>query len=323
MHSILTPSSSNPAIGSVESATISTGEGAKSAKRACPVRSSPRSFFFWLTHPATSDAEGNGDSISAAVQAERIALLTSVLAQSELSHNSNNITPSPPRTSSLTPPLLRRPIPDIATGPSPQPHLSISQPPNRTIHKSYSHSHLGAQFVQSPPTSPQYMASSPIYQTSGHRQPSPLYSTGPKRAQGSASDGSLQRCTPPPLSSRSSPLEQKIETPAPLLPSFLQDIVQSPSLSPASTTTTAASSDLSFDDEYEQVMNSRHTFPRIRGASGSSDGPSITRVPSIWKLDGEESKSLSFSMTSAQDTAINSPGVIGSGRRTRATTTQT
>jgi hypothetical protein len=48
----------------------------------------------------------------------------------------------------------------------------------------------------------------------------------------------------------------------------------------------------------------------------------VMRVPSIWKLDGEESKSLSFSMPSAQDTAMNSPGVIGSGRRTRATTTQ-
>ncbi|EKM74917.1 hypothetical protein AGABI1DRAFT_116669 [Agaricus bisporus var. burnettii JB137-S8] len=265
-------------------------------------------------------AEGNGDSISAAVQAERIALLTSVLAQTELSQNPTSLTPSPPRANSLTPPLLRRPQPDVISGPSPMP-----QAPGRTIHKSYSHNHLGGQFVQSPPTSPQYMASSPIYQTSGHRQPSPLYSTGPKRTQGPGSDGLQQRCTPPPHSTRSSPLEQKIETPAPLLPSFLQDIVQSPSLSPASTATTATSSDLPFDDEYEEVMNSRHTFPRVRGASGSSDGhssSSLTRVPSIWRLDGEESKSLlGFSMPIAQDAIITSPGVIGSGRRAALSTT--
>ncbi|KAJ3572193.1 hypothetical protein NP233_g3242 [Leucocoprinus birnbaumii] len=290
-------------------------------------------------------AEGNGDSISAAVQAERIALLTSVLAQTELSQNSPgaNLIPQPhpqqtlPRASSVTPPLGRRSFPDIQ-GSSLQPQNSnrlAVQPQPRTVHKSQSHHQLTTPHaihqMQTPPMPPQYTASSPIYQTSGHRQPSPLYSTGPNKGHSQGSDGSLpqQRYTPSPTSSqRSSPREQIIETPAPLLPSFLQDIVQSPSLSPTSTiTTTTSSSDLPFEDEYEEVMNSRHTFPRIRGASesrsigGSSDGgssSSMMNVSSIWRLDGEESKNLNLlglpTSGPSDMSGIPVPGVIGSGR---------
>ncbi|KAF9451331.1 hypothetical protein P691DRAFT_663483 [Macrolepiota fuliginosa MF-IS2] len=269
-------------------------------------------------------AEGNGDSISAAVQAERIALLTSVLAQTELSPNSGegNLIPPPqqqqplPRANSVTPPHGgRRPYLDIPES-SPQPQAGNRLTPqlqNRIVHKSHSHNQLGTQYlahthIQSPPMSVQYTASSPIYQTSGHRQPSPLYSTGPAKLQASHSISSL------------------IETPAPLLPSFLQDIVQSPSLSPTSTTTTTTSSELPFEDEYEEVMNSRHTFPRIRGTSesrsigGSSDGGSSSSMMhplSIWRLDGEESKNLlGFPLSNQQDSmGAPGPGVIGSGRK--------
>ncbi|KAG7447299.1 uncharacterized protein BT62DRAFT_931141 [Guyanagaster necrorhizus] len=144
-------------------------------------------------------AEGNGDSISAAVQAERIALLTSVLAQT---HD-----PIPVRSHSLTPPQAHRPF--INTSPP--------QHSRGHVHRSHSQFELGTQYN-----------TYPIYQTSGHRE---------------------------------------LHAPAPLLPSFLQDIVQSPMLSPVST----SSADLSFD-EYEE----RISLP----------------TNNIWRMDGEETKSL-------------------------------
>ena len=162
------------------------------------------------------DAEGNGDSISAAVQAERIALLTSVLTQTQ-NHTNHSARPAP----------------------SPLPH--------------------------SPPRvedDPQFANSRPIYQTSGLRQPSPLYTTGPDFH------------TLP------------VHTPPPLLPSFLQDIVQSPTLSPAST----SSADLSFE-EYDDFAPSKTTFPRTH--SGDSDSAVDSPFGNIWRLDGEECKSLS------------------------------
>ncbi|KAK0236889.1 hypothetical protein EDD85DRAFT_835318 [Armillaria nabsnona] len=144
-------------------------------------------------------AEGNGDSISAAVQAERIALLTSVLAQT---HDT-----LPARSHSLTPPQVHRPF------------INTSPPHSRGhVHRSHSQFELGTQYN-----------AYPIYQTSGHRE---------------------------------------LHAPAPLLPSFLQDIVQqSPMISPVST----SSADLSFD-EYEE----RRSLP----------------ANNIWRMDGEETKSL-------------------------------
>ena len=107
---------------------------------------------------------GNGDSISAAVQAEGIALLTSVLAQTQLRGNNPNVTQAP-RLHFLTPPHATR-----------RPFIDLSQAQTHPVHHSQSHFSLGSQYMrQSPP----YPASSPIYQTSGHRQPSPLYFTGP------------------------------------------------------------------------------------------------------------------------------------------------
>ncbi|KAK0463190.1 uncharacterized protein EV420DRAFT_1523203 [Desarmillaria tabescens] len=91
-------------------------------------------------------AEGNGDSISAAVQAERIALLTSVLAQT---HD-----PLPARSHSLTPPQVHRPF--INTSP---PHSRA----HAHVHRSHSQFELGTQYN-----------AYPIYQTSGHRDPAPL-----------------------------------------------------------------------------------------------------------------------------------------------------
>jgi hypothetical protein len=195
-----------------------------------------------------SDAEGNGDSISAAVQAERIALLTSVLTHAQ---SPPAVAMSPPsnnhRSQSLTPPQSHRPFVDISP--------PISRGP---VHRSQSHFELSTQYANA----------SPIYQTSGARQPSPPHSPG----QG---------------------FQVNLHAPAPLLPSFLQDIIQSPNLSPAS----SSSADLSFE-EYEDSLPSStpSTYARTRNSSDKSS------LGNIWRLDGEESKSLSaFALPNHQE----------------------
>ncbi|KAG2005958.1 hypothetical protein CC2G_002323 [Coprinopsis cinerea AmutBmut pab1-1] len=230
-----------------------------------------------------------------------------------------------------------------------------------------------------------------------HREPSPLYSTGPPLTPfgqpittnanngfncviGSNAQGNLSRVSlgsnasslgpgsggsgssSTSVSNRASPIGIPIprsngdsnqsghpEAPPPLLPSFLQDIVQSPSLSPTSTTTLSSSAELSsVEDDAIDFRFTEFGGPRIRsgsGASGTSGSDAITpyasmapgvvdsKVPSstdfltptsggglptsrymrprvssgssdsagsvksgaaasIWKMDGEESKSL-------------------------------
>jgi hypothetical protein len=197
------------------------------------------------------DAEGNGDSISAAVQAERIALLTSVLSQTQTLQPP--MTSNPPQTQmvrahSLTPPQPQRSFVDIS---SPKSH-----PP---VHRSQSHFDMGAQYTHS----------DPIYQTSGLRQPSPAPPSDPLR----------------------------LHAPAPLLPSFLQDIVQSPAISPTST----SSADLSFD-EYEESLPSpaSSVAHSVRNRPGR-DSYKIA-LGNIWRLDGEETKTLSaFALPNHED----------------------
>ncbi|TFK69816.1 hypothetical protein BDN72DRAFT_897005 [Pluteus cervinus] len=194
-------------------------------------------------------AEGNGDSVSAAVQAERIALLTSVLSQTRLLPPSVPPTPAN-RSHSLTPPQVRRNL-----------SASPSATPQGTVHRSHSHLDLGTQYSQS----------RPIYQTSGHRQATPLYSTRP---------------TP----------EHHLDAPAPLLPSFLvQDIAQQvPALSPSST----GSADLSLE-EYDGSPSPTSGLPLPSAIVKSPMG-------NIWRMDGEESKSLSpFSLPNRQTFAGN------------------
>lgn len=186
-----------------------------------------------------TDAEGNGDSISAAIQAERITLLTSVLAQNQLSDgNSGNSSPLPVvRSHSSTPPNTHHP-----RRPTETPGLL----PN-SVHRSHSQLELTAQYT--------HINSRPIYQTSGHRQqPSPLYTTGPEFNQG-----------------------HQVLAPAPLLPSFLQDIVQSPTLSPSS----SSSADLSSLEEDTNVVQD------VSGEKRQGASPLVN----IWRLGIEESQS--------------------------------
>ncbi|KAF9054179.1 hypothetical protein BJ165DRAFT_1399454 [Panaeolus papilionaceus] len=326
-------------------------------------------------------AEGNGDSISAAVQAERIALLTSVLAQTQISGNIPTTPSVAPRT--LTPPQIKKPFIDLTqpqnlySQPSNATSTAPQQPPvigsNRSVHRSQSHYSLGSQFnaaapstgsinhhhllqplhSQVPPFQPsvspvgsRYLAPSPIYETSGHprlpsREPSPLYVTGPdlRRASSaslrqqfessSSANGAKTAMPTTPLTAEPTTPHfggrpaygaasnvPSIQVPAPLLPSFLQDIVQSPALSPTSTTTSSA--DLSSVEEYDDLVSPRSVFPiraRARGDSGSSGimgaeervvgdygvlggggavpGSGGSPVSNIWRLDGAESKTLS------------------------------
>ncbi|KAJ6482865.1 hypothetical protein C8R47DRAFT_574852 [Mycena vitilis] len=224
-------------------------------------------------------AEGNGDSISAAVQAERIALLTSVLAQTRLSspsaapspsHSHSHSHPPPPpigRSHSTTPAQTHRPFVNFSPPP---------QQPRASVHRSQSHSELGSQF----------MHGYPIYQTAPHHQSNPQFYRQHHPSP-------LQRHT---LSADHSPVD--VFAPAPLLPSFLQDIVQSPTLSPSST----SSADLSLD-EYEESLPSstRSTF-----SQSGMDSVTASPLANIWRLDGEESKSLAAFPLARQERMVGS-----------------
>lgn len=121
------------------------------------------------------------------------------------------------------------------------------QPP---VHRSQSHFELGVQYTNS----------QPIYQTSGPQQSSS------------------------PLAASSPAAYQNAYTPAPLLPSFLQDIVQSPSLSPESTSPSSAELSIGNYDE--------HVLPRLSSRTADTLA-SNSAIGNIWKLGGDETKGLS------------------------------
>jgi hypothetical protein len=229
--------------GCASSATISTGDGGKCVKLVTPV-----GFLLFAYNYSSdslpSDAEGNGDSISSAVQAERIALLTSVLAHSQALSQANLLQSAQPqpRAYSLTPPQIPGPPTDFSNSRTLQ-----------SVHRSRSHFDL----------SHHHSHSQPIYQTSGrHGSPSPP----------GASTASLH-----------------LHAPAPLLPSFLQDIVQSPALSP----TSSSSADLSLDEPEENLTLPIGAVPRGGQPSSTRESPSSMALRNIWKMDGEETKNLS------------------------------
>jgi hypothetical protein len=200
--------------------------------------------YYFLSNSLPSDAEGNGDSISSAVQAERIALLTSVLAQSQALSPANlpQSAEPQPRAYSLTPPQVLGPPTDIG-------NCRMLQ----SIHRSRSHFDL----------SHHHSHSQPIYQTCGRH--------------GSSSS---------PVASTTS---LHLHAPAPLLPSFLQDIVQSPTLSP----TSSSSADLSLDELEENLTLPAGLVPRGGQLSSTKESPSGMALRNIWKMDGEETKTLS------------------------------
>ncbi|KAK7055171.1 RanBP2-type domain-containing protein [Favolaschia claudopus] len=202
-------------------------------------------------------AEGNGDSISAAVQAERIALLTL------------------PRSHSTTPAHPHRSFVDLSPPPPRPQQLPASRAP---VHRSQSHSELGS-----------HAYGHPIYQTGGQQphlgprhslqhHPSPL--SGQRTLSGSAVMDAMRVGAGSPVN---------VHAPAPLLPSFLQDIVQSPALSPSST----SSADLSLEEEYEYDGEGDSLPPSsTRSSFSQQQAAEASPLANIWRLDGEESKSL-------------------------------
>lgn len=124
-------------------------------------------------------------------------------------------------------------------------HAPIHPP----VHRSQSHYELGVQYTNT----------QPIYQTSVPRQSS--YPFSMTQDQNSKVTG---------------------YTPAPLLPSFLQEIVRSPTLSPTTSTSTS-SAELSIE-EYDDKT------PYPLGRLGNNSSSSSLSISNIWKLGGDESK---------------------------------
>jgi hypothetical protein len=190
-----------------------------------------------------TDAEGNGDSISATVQAERIALLAGTIRGREF----HSLPPSP-SSAIHERPLRRSSLPLQALPNAQQPSGDVCLHDGQHSLRSRSRSHHGNGLP--PSFVPRTAASSPAYAN-----------------------------TPPS---------------GPLLPSFLQDIVRSPSLSPASST------DFSLEDYNNEVEPGRlnkfneanlpYHGPKLRSSLALRSTTSLTNMFNIWKLDGDETK---------------------------------
>ncbi|KAI0759085.1 hypothetical protein C8Q74DRAFT_1372951 [Fomes fomentarius] len=223
-------------------------------------------------------AEGNGDSISAAVQAERLALLANVLSTEFNALDLDGMS-SPP----------------VSRGPQHRQLTPSSAPPYSTRFVDGPDLSLGNSLHDTPLLLPLALSehdkiSPPIYQTSGDH----MHVRLPR----------LHHPLP-----TSSPGETT------LLPSFLQDIMHSPSQSPSPTSSSSA--DLSFDGSSEDAhyvltpgthpLSSRYGHGLYgassrKGTGGNNSSYSSlgrSSVASIWKFDGEESKTLSSSSTSS------------------------
>ena len=225
-----------------------------------------------------TDAEGNGDSISATVQAERIALLANTIREREF----HSLPPSPSCAAHERPPR-RSSLPLQALAIAQQPNGEVCRHDGQhSLRLSRSRSHQADWFLK--PRQP-----SPSTRSPGSDNPNTLYQT-------SLGNGSSASFTP----GTAVNFPAYVNTPpsGPLLPSFLQDIVQSPSLSPAS------SADFSLEDyNNDEVEAGRFAKLNDGGAAGVSyPGPrprsslalksttSLTNMFNIWKLGGDETR---------------------------------
>lgn len=246
---------------------------------------------------SSADAEGNGDSISATVQAERISLLANVLTRTSTMNDS-------PSNSFASP---------LST-PSPNPILPPVGGVERQLRSYASQDQLGQQ-------KPQYdfeTLMDPIYQTSGK-----LSSViAPRSSHPSVHALGLQRShSPAPAPFGHPNISFQIQNESKLLPSFLQDIIHSPSLSP---TTSSASCSSVFDGpQYTYSSNTSlnaspdSTISRVTGNieerrrrvyDAGSNGSDL----SIWRLDGEETRHIRKGFNPTIGGSSNA-GTIGSG----------
>ncbi|KAK7039244.1 hypothetical protein VNI00_010149 [Paramarasmius palmivorus] len=247
-------------------------------------------------------AEGNGDSISAAVQAERIQLLTNVLLQNPTqqpqiqqpaptqreenplpacsftldTNASHQYSSSPSTTAPVTKPAAsQRSLANMHTMRQMQAQAlrshSVTPPQVRDrmleVHRARSQHDLLGSVPSGPREDP-----SPIYQTSGSR-PSGM-SVEERRDQLELSSLNAHMSSLNLWGTGTSP------TPPSLLPSFLQEIVSSPTTSEHDLPAATSSS----------PPRTRNDRSRSSTNSSTSSGLESLEVRSIWKLDGEESK---------------------------------
>ncbi|KAH9856451.1 hypothetical protein C2E23DRAFT_882502 [Lenzites betulinus] len=236
-------------------------------------------------------AEGNGDSISPAVQAERIALLTNVLTQ----------------FGAL----------DLGDGPGPGPASASSpaQPP-------FQHFPYAAPLAHDSDKD-----AFPIYQTSGGAHPHPHArgtTTIPLPPARFLPGPGLFPTAKANAAAHASPPGTRT-----LLPAFLQDLVHAPSHSPSS----ASSSSIDGSSEDAHYASSSGTSAHSHAQQGpygatahngnantsTSSFSSLTgNTPgSIWRLDGEESRTLTSAPGggSGQSSAGTTPAPFAHARR--------
>lgn len=229
----------------------------------------------------STDAEGNGDSISAAVQAERIALLTSVLAQTHLGEES--LRPEPEAHvhqgphHSLPPPRLQQ-----------QQHSTIPRP-NFPIVRSNPSAPL-QQYGSAAPALQDYApaALAPRHMSRDQSQfETAIYQTAPV-AHSPVRHQSLQNYPTQGQSQRPPP--RGPSTPQHNLPSFLHEMVHhSPSL-------TSTSTEFPPYDDFAAVgtthipVRQQSTQSMSSGHSDSSRNRSTQDLSHIWRMGGEESR---------------------------------
>lgn len=260
----------------------------------CTLRLSPR-LCARADALVSADAEGNGDSISQAVQAERIALLTNLLNQTE------HAFPHPLQRRASVPVNAMAPPAAAPFAPQPAPrhaahaslgHLSYAPadprfPAAPTPHaaRSRSQADLRAQY-HARADSQGALAGVPLAQRPIYQTPAYHASRNSSPARSAAAYGSR---VPSPT--------------AAFLPACLQDVVAA---SPAhsSPTTSASSADLSFDD-YAEFAGYGSGCDAVREDDGAAEPELAFRAPGgatrrsggrkagdIWRMDGEESRTL-------------------------------
>ena len=227
-----------------------------------------------LPPSSVTDAEGNGDSVSATVQAERIALLANRIREREF----HSLPPSP-SSAIHERPLRRSSLPLRALATAQQPSGDVCRHDCQRPPAARSVSRQADWFLK------------PRQPSSGTRSPSsenPMTVYQTSLSNGSSSSFTLGTAT-------NSPACMSISPSGPLLPSFLQDIVQSPSLSPASSTDFSLE-DYSNDEAEAGKLNGvneanvPHRGPRLRSSFTLKSATSLTSMFNIWKLDGDETR---------------------------------